>query len=85
MMSSAHTLSDRADAYRNDLQYSGNGFPCMAESQVAFTKETMSSIRFWFGFSFESTLIVSGDIKRIYLMHGSVIEIILKVVMYQHL
>ena len=35
-------------------QNSGNGFPCMAESQVAFTKEKMC----WFKSSFESTLVL---------------------------
>ena len=33
--------SDMADFYTNDLQYLGNGFPCMAESQVAFNKENV--------------------------------------------
>ena len=44
--------------------YSGNGFPCMAESQVAFTKEKMCSIFFWLKFSFDKTLIQLNCLRR---------------------
>ena len=35
-----HQLRDDVDEI-DKTQYLGNGFPCMAESQVAFTKEKL--------------------------------------------